>query len=864
MTTKPQQVIDLEKFYQITLNPKEKDEISYWDNPNTYQLNEKGEVIGLNLRENKISDLRALSGLTGLTILVLDDNQISDLRALSGLTGLTILELNDNQISDLSALSGLTGLTELWLNNNQISDLSALSGLTGLTMLEVRNNKISDLSALSGLTGLTTLRLSGNQISDLRALSGLTGLTNLWLDDNQISDLRALSSLKGLTKLEVRNNKISDLLGKYPNHLELIWNNTYYFRSGINLYGNPLPDTLIGAIQAGKNAVDAYFEGDFKELREAKLMLLGEPRAGKTNLKNYLLGRRFEDDHDKNSTLGIEVDIWKPEEIEESKINIWDTGGQWVQQQVHKFFITETALYIIVLDKSREHNPKTWLEWIKVYAPNSDIIIVINKAEVETGNFFLDENYFTNKYPNIKAFHYISLLETNNKNNEWIDKSTNLKKDLLKYVQHIPSFKIKQSVNFFKLKEEIQTTFSGENKPYISNDYFKDIASKLGFTHFDSILDSFNKLGTLRQFEKQDKFILNPRWLSGGAYKILTDTKTIEQKGKISKQDVTSILCDNNSKNNLKYEKTDVDYITNLLKEFQLAYIDNETYYLPSCFEANTPDKSIYNDKITSPYLHYKIKYTDYYPDTYILRLIVKYLQKKSYNNDFYAWREGIFLEVENFITKKKTVLFINADKDQKTIEVKISGEAPQHYFSEFLYEIDELHRNERIAFEQYIVDLENGKEFNFIELLQYYIDGIKEIPTVVEKRTLMVNVSKILGQFQSPDERNQTIVNNKYNLTININNTFINQYFENKFKQLENDSNKLNAEMQKEMLALIKETREALNKKEDIKTKTSKWKAFCEKIKDEGIKAIIKKGIKELIEPGHDMLLDFISKIMS
>ncbi len=794
MTTKPQQVIDLEKFYQITLNPLEKGEISYWDDPNTYQLNEKGEVIRLNLTENKISDL--------------------------------------------SALSGLTGLTELWLIGNQISDLSALSALTGLKML----------------------RLDSNQIRDLRALSGLTGLTRLWLNNNQISDLRALS---GLTELELSNNQISDLLGKYPIHLELIWDNTYSFRSGINLYGNPLPDTLIGAIQAGKKAVDDYFKGDFKELREAKLMLLGEPRAGKTNLKNYLLGRPFEDDHDKNSTLGIEVDIWKPEEIEESKINIWDTGGQWVQQQVHKFFITETALYIIVLDKSREHNPKTWLEWIKVYAPNSDIIIVINKAEVETGNFFLDENYFTNKYPNIKAFHYISLLETNNKNNEWIDKSTNLKKDLLKYVQHIPSFKIKQSVNFFKLKEEIQTTFSGENKPYISNDYFKDIASKLGFTHFDSILDSFNKLGTLRQFEKQDKYILNPRWLSGGAYKILTDTKTIEQKGKISKQDVTSILCDNNSKNNLKYEKTDVDYITNLLKEFQLAYIDNETYYLPSCFEANTPDISIYNAKITSTYLHYKIKYTDYYPDTYILRLIVKYLQKKSHNSDYYAWREGIFLEVENFINKNKTVLFINADKDQKTIEVKISGEAPQHYFSEFLYEIDELHRNERIAFEQYIVDLENGKEFNFIELLQYYIDGIKEIPTVVEKRTLMVNVSKILGQFQSPDERNQTIVNNKYNLTININNTFINQYFENKFKQLENDANNLNVEMQKEMLALIKETREALNKKEDIKTKTSKWKAFYEKIKDEGIKAIIKKGIEELIEPGG-MLLDFISKTMS
>ena len=42
------------------------------------------------------------------------------------------LELYDNQVSDISALSGLINLSWLWLNYNQISDVSALANLTNV------------------------------------------------------------------------------------------------------------------------------------------------------------------------------------------------------------------------------------------------------------------------------------------------------------------------------------------------------------------------------------------------------------------------------------------------------------------------------------------------------------------------------------------------------------------------------------------------------------------------------------------------------------------------------------------------------------------------------------------------------------
>jgi CHAT domain-containing protein/Leucine-rich repeat (LRR) protein/Tfp pilus assembly protein PilF len=185
-------------------------------------------LTGLELRNDKISDLRPLSNLTNLTALLLENNQISDLRPLSTLTNLDILGLKHNQISDIKPLSTLTNLTWLLLENNQISDLRPLSTLTKLEKLDLKANQISDLRPLSTLTNLTWLLLENNQISDIKPLSTLTNLTKLELDNNQISDIRPLSTLTKLIELWLPENQISDIkpLATLTNLGKLIlWNN---------------------------------------------------------------------------------------------------------------------------------------------------------------------------------------------------------------------------------------------------------------------------------------------------------------------------------------------------------------------------------------------------------------------------------------------------------------------------------------------------------------------------------------------------------------------------------------------------------------------------------------------------------------
>jgi Leucine-rich repeat (LRR) protein len=270
----------------IELKPRPLEEI--YIEKNSFAVDKTGQVKGLNLYDNKITDLTPLSALTNLTKLGLSDNQINqitDLTPLSALTNLTGLVLSDNQITDLTPLSALTNLTALYLNKNQITDLTPL-------------NQITDLTPLSALTNLTGLVLSDNQITDLTPLSALTNLTRLDLDGNQITDLTPLSKLKHFERLDVSNNRIE----KLPPHItswwpdmEITWKDGLEW-GALNLYGNPLTDPPEEVVKKGKDVIKNYFDEIERAsvlFLESKLLLVGSGDVGKTTLMKKLKNQRF-------------------------------------------------------------------------------------------------------------------------------------------------------------------------------------------------------------------------------------------------------------------------------------------------------------------------------------------------------------------------------------------------------------------------------------------------------------------------------------------------------------------------------------------------------------------------------------------
>ncbi len=187
-----------------------------------------------------VSDLRGLSYMSNLWLLVLSLNDITYIDELSGLTNLEGLHLGGNQISDVSPLAGMTKLLAVILSSNQISDVSPLSGMTKLLALDLSRNLITDITPLANLSGLTGLSISGNQVRDIGPLAGLSSLVGLAADSCGINSIVALSDLAQLDIVDLADNLITDIS-------PLVNNPGIDAGDEINLTDNPLDSLSINS-----------------------------------------------------------------------------------------------------------------------------------------------------------------------------------------------------------------------------------------------------------------------------------------------------------------------------------------------------------------------------------------------------------------------------------------------------------------------------------------------------------------------------------------------------------------------------------------------------------------------------------------
>jgi hypothetical protein len=128
---------------------------------------------------------------------------ISDISALSGLTGLRDLELNETRVSEIGALSKLVKLEKLSLFKSPVEDLGPLSNLTGLVRLNLIETRVNDLTPLSRLHRLKVLDLGWTSIRDISAIKFLHDLESLSMQATPVEDISPLTGLKKLNSLQV-------------------------------------------------------------------------------------------------------------------------------------------------------------------------------------------------------------------------------------------------------------------------------------------------------------------------------------------------------------------------------------------------------------------------------------------------------------------------------------------------------------------------------------------------------------------------------------------------------------------------------------------------------------------------------------
>ena len=614
-------------------------------------------------------------------------NQLSNL--LKGFQGLKRLSLRHAAISHTQPLSKLTSLKTLYLSNNQLTDITPISPLTSLTSLDLCNNQLTDVTPISSLTRLTNLYLSDNQLTDVTPICSLTNLTNLYLSDNQLTDVTPISPLIKLNTLYLENNRITDLRplsGLLPIGFTL-----EFTTSGIQVNGNPLAYPPTEIIAKGRQALRDYFNAakePERKINEVKVLLVGDGGAGKTSLMKRIAGKDF-DPHE-SQTHGINLlDHTLIIDDELITAHLWDFGGQEIMHATHQFFLSQRALYILVIDGRKDEKAEYWLKHIESFGGKSPVLVVINKMD-DNANYDLNRKLLTDKFPNIVGFYKLSCSSC-----EGIEA---FRSALYQSIDGIEMRQIPWPQSWFNVK----TALKQLGQDCIDYQQYQSLCHNNGITNSSTqktLIDLLNALGVMLYFpdyELQDTHVLEPRWVTEAVYKLINSKHLAQHYGLLHKQVLDQIL------NHEVFNKTSYDaslpvryydkahqrYIVQLMKKFELCFdVGNtsDTVMVPDLLDVNEPAA----DSLTIADTHAPTLEIHYYflPRSVLPRFMVKMHQDLEH---LLFWRSGMVLYNALYATHA----IIKADHDDRVIRIWVTGSQQREYLAVVMHAFREINNS--------------------------------------------------------------------------------------------------------------------------------------------------------------------------
>ncbi|MCP4971121.1 MAG: GTP-binding protein, partial [Arcobacter sp.] len=538
------------------------------------------------------------------------------------------------------------------------------------------------------LKQLNSLYLSSNQISDISFPKDLKQLNSLYLSYNQISDISFLKDLKQLNSLDLSDNKISELpVWITENRMEITLEQ---FGSGIILYENPLKKPPPEIIKQGKDAIKNYFKYEqFDYLFEAKLILVGEERAGKSTIAKALHQDDFKINLNEESTKGIDVIKWiipkkNVKTDKDYRFNIWDFGGQEIYHATHQFFLTKRSLYLFVTEARKDlrfDDFYYWLNIINSLAGKSPVLLVQNKADQPHQIQSIEKH--KENFPQIHEG--LLTVSCNTEHENWHTKYCYLLKGLKGTIFEIVKNKLIEGIGDPLPKEwiTIRKNIAEINEDYISLlDYYKICKKynidKKGALHLS---DYFHHLGVFLHFKDdislRNTIFLNHEWVTKGIYNVFENDKIKNQtKGKFKDSDLLELWDEP------QFRGKEADLL-NLMKnpEFKICYQHKDGYYLaPQLFD----DKEIgYEWRTNEDNLIFRYNYS-FMPKGILSQLIVmlnKYIYKDAY------WKYGVLLDYKN----TRAIVIENRYDNKNIISIRVEGELRQTFLSIIGNKIEEI-----------------------------------------------------------------------------------------------------------------------------------------------------------------------------
>jgi len=529
-------------------------------------------VQTLDLDNNRLGELpESIGCLTALKDLSARRNDMRTLPdSFGNLVALTDIDFWDCELERLpDSFGNLVALTDIDFAFNRLTALpDSIGNLTALTNLDLAYNRLAVLpDSIGNLTALVDLAVNNNQLSALPdSIGNLTALKTVDLNDNWLAALPdAVGRFTALTRLELQGNRLSALpagLGLIPGLEELV------------VKQNPFAPEVAAASDSGHEGLMTFLKEiatDGVDVREAKLVVVGEGAVGKSTLLAAMMGEPF--DADRSSTHGIEV---KPLTLaegtpDECVLNAWDFGGQPTYRPTHQLFFTAPAVYLVVWKPRhgpRQDNVEEWIELIRRRAGDDVRVHVVATHGGPKDRFaHIDEAALRQAHGQVIAgFHHID-----SRTGEGIEA---LKLAVLATASGLPHFKRRLPGSWRRFQDSQRRA----PEPYLEYREYLARAAEYGLTEASArtLATVATDLGHWCHYPNipglDQLVVLKGDWISAAVSLVIDDAQTVRDHGLIEHSSLKEIWDDPSNPPHLRYPEKVHRVLLRLMEEYEISY----------------------------------------------------------------------------------------------------------------------------------------------------------------------------------------------------------------------------------------------------------------------------------------------------
>ena len=653
------------------------------------------------------------------------------------LTWIRKLNIGKNKITCIPDWIGdLVELRDLRMHCNPLqaipNNIGKLTKLKGLSLSECTETCNYDvIGALVNLEELVLGRLGLTQVPCW--IRKFTKLRNLQLYGNELTTLPEwISELRMLNTLALSNNKLHSL----PVFLRNLPRLQTLYAEGNNNLELPVETMQRGNAQ---KILDYYLRvaspGTSQPLNEFKLILVGRGLVGKTSLVHRLVKDKFKKF---DRTPGINITKW-PREIDGDEVHahIWDFGGQEIMHGTHRFFMTERALYLVLIsgrEGTEDYDAEYWLSMVRSFAGDVPVIVLLNKSD--DYRFELNRELLREKYGKDIVF-----IETDSSTGTGIPE---LCDQICAHAKKLPGLKASWPVEWRQIKDELPA----QKRSWLTFDNFRTFCHNHGITiakDQEDLAESLHDLGLMLSYRKEEALrsfgVLNPEWVTDGIYKVLNSPTFRDAGGKFTVASFAQVLPAKT------YPQKLHPYLLALMRKFQLCHpLDDKgnQYLIPDLLTKEEPklDSEFPPEKC----LGFVYRYDAVLPEGLLPRFIV---ETYVHQEPKFAWRTGVVLERANCRA------LVRGDVQGRKITIRVAGvgNGRRELLGIIREYFERIHKSYEKLPVTWLVPVPGHPTVTvpYGELLDYEAAGDDEYKVVIDRKPVKLSVKNLLDGIDLP-----------------------------------------------------------------------------------------------------------------